>query len=130
MSSKAARVTGGNGALGKDTNHAKLWREPALSSLSSAAYTASYAYDQNNRLTTGPAGTYTYGDTTHLDAVTSASGGYTASYDAAGDMQCRTRLNFGGIPVADKANGTQAKKRKPVELYIRSLTAFVKVKKH
>ncbi len=58
-------------------------------SLTSAAYTASYAYDQNNRLTTGPAGAYTYGNTSHVDAVTSTSGGYTASYDAAGDMTCR-----------------------------------------
>jgi RHS repeat-associated protein len=40
-------------------------------------------------LTTGPAGTYTDGDTSHVDALTSASSGYTASYDAAGDMTCR-----------------------------------------
>jgi hypothetical protein len=40
-------------------------------------------------LTTGPAGTYTYGDSSHVDALTSASSGYTASYDAAGDMSCR-----------------------------------------
>jgi RHS repeat-associated protein len=58
-------------------------------SLTSAAYTASYAYDTNNRLTTGPAGTYTYGNSSHVDALTSASSGYTASYDAAGDMTCR-----------------------------------------
>jgi YD repeat-containing protein len=58
-------------------------------SLTSAAYTASYAYDTNNRLTTGPAGTYTDGNSSHVDALTSASSGYTASYDAAGDMTCR-----------------------------------------
>ena len=34
-------------------------------------------------------GSYTYGDTHHLHAATSVSGGYTATYDAAGDMQCR-----------------------------------------
>ena len=41
--------------------------------LTSAQYQQSYAYDVLDRLTTGPAGSgYTYGDTSHLDAVTSA----------------------------------------------------------
>jgi RHS repeat-associated protein len=33
-------------------------------------------------------GNYAYGDTHHLHAATSVSSGYTATYDAAGDMQC------------------------------------------
>ncbi len=57
--------------------------------LTSAAYTQTYSYDPLNRLSTGPGGTSTYGDSSHLDAVTSTSGGYTASYDAAGSMTCR-----------------------------------------
>ena len=58
--------------------------------LTSAQYQQSYTYDILDRLTTGPAGSgYTYGDTSHLDAVTNTSGGYTASYDSAGDMGCR-----------------------------------------
>lgn len=58
-------------------------------SLTAASYTQSYAYDTLGRLTTGPAGTYTYGDSTHLHAVTSTSTGYGATYDTAGDMLCR-----------------------------------------
>jgi hypothetical protein len=57
--------------------------------LTSAAYTQSYAYDANNRLTTGPAGSYTYANASFRDAVTSTSGGYSAAYDGAGDMTCR-----------------------------------------
>jgi len=40
-------------------------------------------------LTTGPAGSYTYGNSTFRDAVTSTNGGYSAAYDGAGDMTCR-----------------------------------------
>ncbi len=54
-----------------------------------ALYQQAYAYDVDNRLTQGPLGSgYTYGDTTHIDAVTSAPN-YSASYDAAGDMTSR-----------------------------------------
>ncbi len=55
--------------------------------LTAADYTQIYAYDTLNRLTTGPLGAgYTYGDASHLDAVTSAPG-FATSYDEAGDMQ-------------------------------------------
>ena len=55
-----------------------------------AQYTATYAYDTLDRLTSGPAGAaYTYGDSAHLHAATSTSGGYSASYDAGGNMVCR-----------------------------------------
>jgi RHS repeat-associated protein len=58
--------------------------------LTSAAYQSSFGYDTNWRLASGPAGsTYTYGDSAHPHGVTSTSGGYTAAYDAAGDMTCR-----------------------------------------
>jgi RHS repeat-associated protein len=74
--------------------------------LTSAAYQQSYAYDVLDRLTTGPAGSgYTYGDTTHLDAVTSTGGGYTASYDATGDMTCRapnSSLTCSGTPTGQQ----------------------------
>ncbi len=65
--------------------------------LTSAQYTQTFAYDARNRLTsisssgaTGASpGSYTYGDSAHLDAATATAGGYSATYDAAGDMVCR-----------------------------------------
>jgi RHS repeat-associated protein len=57
--------------------------------LTAAQYTQTYAYDAMDRLATGPAGTYTYGDSAHLHAATSTSGNYTATYDATGDLTCR-----------------------------------------
>ncbi len=56
--------------------------------LTAANYTQTYAYDVHNRLTTGPMGTYWY-SASQMDAVTAASNGYGAQYDAAGDMTCR-----------------------------------------
>jgi hypothetical protein len=57
--------------------------------LTSAQYQQSYAFDILDRLTTGPKGaSYTYGDTAHLNAVTSAPS-YSASYDTAGSMTLR-----------------------------------------
>jgi hypothetical protein len=60
-------------------------------SLSAAYYTQSFSYDTYDRLTSGPLGAYTYGDTNHLHAATAAGSGptYTASYDGAGNMVCR-----------------------------------------
>ena len=57
-----------------------------------AAYSASYSYDTLNRLTSSPLGSYTYGDSAHVDAATSIGSGssaWTASYDASGAMTCR-----------------------------------------
>lgn len=62
---------------------------PGTDTLSGGSYTASYAYDPFNRMTTGPAGSYTYGAASHIDAVTSTSNNYTASYDDAGNIRCR-----------------------------------------
>ncbi len=65
--------------------------------LTSAQYTQTFAYDTLTRLTsitssgaTGSSpGSYTYGDSAHLHAATATAGGYSATYDAAGDMVCR-----------------------------------------
>lgn len=58
-------------------------------SLTSELYTASYAYDALDRLTSGPGGSYVYGDSHHLDAATAMGSTYTTAYDAAGNMTCR-----------------------------------------
>jgi RHS repeat-associated protein len=57
--------------------------------LTSAAYSQTFGYDNMNRLTSGPAGSYTYGDSAHLHAATAVGSAYTAKYDASGDMTCR-----------------------------------------
>lgn len=58
-----------------------------------ALYTANYAYDAQDRLTSAPLGGYSYCQVTHLHAAMSVGAPlspiYTASYDAAGDMVCR-----------------------------------------
>jgi RHS repeat-associated protein len=63
-------------------------------SLSSAYYTQTFSYDTLNRLTSGPLGSYSYGDTAHLHAATSiGTNTYTATYDAGGNMTCRAPVN-------------------------------------
>lgn len=57
--------------------------------LTAAAYTHSFSYDNLGRLTSGPQGSYTYGDPAHLHAATGVGSTYTAAYDAAGNMACR-----------------------------------------
>ena len=57
--------------------------------LTSAQYAQSFAYDMMGRLTSGPLGSYTYSDSAHVHAATAIGSGYTAAYDAAGDMTCR-----------------------------------------
>ncbi len=61
--------------------------------LTAAQYQQSDSYNIDGGLTTGPQGSYTYGDNTHPHAVTSTSSGYSASYDAAGNMTCRATSN-------------------------------------
>ena len=64
----------------------------ATGTFGTAGYTETFSYDTLNRLTNSSPGNYTYGDSAHLHAVTSVSGGngaYSASYDASGNMQCR-----------------------------------------
>jgi hypothetical protein len=58
-------------------------------SLTGAAYTNTFAYDTLDRLTSGPAGSYSYGDAAHKHAATAVGSGYTAKYDASGNMTCR-----------------------------------------
>jgi RHS repeat-associated protein len=57
--------------------------------LSAASYTQTFAYDVMGRLTSGPLGTYSYGDSAHIHAATGIGSAYTATYDAAGNMTCR-----------------------------------------
>jgi len=58
--------------------------------LTAAQYQQPFGYDTQWRLKQGGGGTtYSYGDTAHLHAVTSTSNGYTAKYDAVGNMTCR-----------------------------------------
>lgn len=55
------------------------------------SYTQVYGYDNLDRLTNGPVGNYTYGDSNHVHALTfigRASNQY-ATYDAMGNMTCR-----------------------------------------
>ena len=57
--------------------------------LTAAQYQQSDSYNVDGGLTTGPAGSYTYGDSNHPHAVTTTSNGYSAAYDAAGNLICR-----------------------------------------
>jgi YD repeat-containing protein len=61
--------------------------------LTGAQYQQSDSYNVDGGLTVGPKGNYTYGDSSHPHAVTSTSSGYSASYDAAGNMICRATSN-------------------------------------
>lgn len=84
----------------------------AAGTLTSAQYQQSFAYDTLDRLTsvTGSGaqtsqGTYTYGDSAQLHAATSTSGGFSASYDAAGDMTCRAADSSSGTCSGSTATG-------------------------
>src|SRR5207249_4760523 len=57
--------------------------------LTAARYTQSFGYDVLGRLVTGPLGRYTYGNAAHVHAATAIGNGWTAGYDAAGNMTCR-----------------------------------------
>jgi RHS repeat-associated protein len=52
-------------------------------------YTQSFSYDTMGRLTSGPLGTYTYGDSAHRHGVTAIGSTYSAAYDLSGNMTCR-----------------------------------------
>jgi RHS repeat-associated protein len=58
-------------------------------SLSSARYSQTFAYDNLGRLTSGPQGTYSYADPTHLHGATGIGSSWSAAYDAVGDVTCR-----------------------------------------
>lgn len=57
--------------------------------LTAAQYQQSDSYTVDGGLSSGSNGSYTYGDSTHPHAVTATSGGYSAAYDAAGNLVCR-----------------------------------------
>ncbi len=61
--------------------------------LTGAQYQQSDSYNIDGGLTTGPKGSYTYGDSNHPHAVTTTSSGYSATYDATGNMICRATSN-------------------------------------
>ncbi|HEU5383534.1 MAG TPA: RHS repeat-associated core domain-containing protein [Ktedonobacteraceae bacterium] len=69
--------------------------------LTSAQYQQSDAYNVDNGLTSGPNGTYTYGESSHPHALTSTSNGYSAAYDATGNETCRS------LTSATTCSGTQ-----------------------
>jgi RHS repeat-associated protein len=69
--------------------------------LTAAQYQQSYTYNIDGGMTSGPASSYTYGNSSHLHAVTSTSSGYSAAYDAAGNMICRA------LTSATSCSGTQ-----------------------
>jgi hypothetical protein len=57
--------------------------------LSAASYSQSFAYDNLNRLTSGPLGNYAYGDAAHLHGATAIGGQWSGTYDASGNLTCR-----------------------------------------
>src|SRR5262249_23162459 len=61
----------------------------AAGTLTSAGYTQSFSYDTLGPLTAGPPGAHPHPNPAPAHAATAAGSGYTASYDAAGDMVCR-----------------------------------------
>lgn len=79
--------------------------------LTAAYYTQSFSYDTYDRLTSGPLGSYTYGDTNHLHAATAVGSGptstYTASYDGAGNMVCRAPTPAVGSCAGGQNTGQQ-----------------------
>jgi len=73
--------------------------------LTAAQYTQTVAYDTMGRLTSGPLGAYTYGDSAHVHAATSIGSTYTSAYDAAGDMTCRAPSS--GVTCSGTQTGAQ-----------------------
>ena len=73
-------------------------------SLTAAQYTHTFAYDKLNRLTSGPLGTYTYGDSAHKHAATAIGATWSTAYDAEGNMSCRAPSSTGGASCAGGTN--------------------------
>jgi RHS repeat-associated protein len=73
--------------------------------LTAAQYTQAFAYDTMGRLTGGPLGAYTYGNSAHVHAATSIGSIYTTAYDAAGDMTCRAPSS--GVTCSGTQTGAQ-----------------------
>ncbi len=80
-------VWAGNGGTPTGGDHCMS----APSSNGVTGYSQAYSYDSLDRLTSGSAGSYTYGDNTHVHAATGLSNvpNQYAAYDAMGNMTCR-----------------------------------------
>ena len=61
--------------LGRSEWHAVMWCFAHRRQPERANYTQTFAYDTLDRLTSGPLGSYTYGDAAHLHAVTALAAG-------------------------------------------------------
>lgn len=71
------------------------------------AYQQSFSYDDLDRMTSGPAGTITYGDTNHVHAATTLSSipNQYASYDPMGNMVCRNTDTTSGHTCGSSPTG-------------------------
>lgn len=72
-----------------------------------AQYSAAYAYDAMNWLTSSPLGSYTYGNSAHADAATAIGSSWTASYDTNGDLLCRAATSATSCPLTGTQTGAQ-----------------------
>jgi len=72
-------------------------------------YQQSFNYDNLDRLTSGPAGSLTYGDINHVHAATSLGSmpNPYAAYDAMGNMTCRNTDTGSGHTCGSSPTGTQ-----------------------
>ncbi|HEU5375219.1 MAG TPA: hypothetical protein VFV38_07260, partial [Ktedonobacteraceae bacterium] len=57
--------------------------------LTAAQYQQSDSYNVDGGLSSGPHGSSTYGNSSHPHALMATSNGYSAAYDAAGNLTCR-----------------------------------------
>jgi YD repeat-containing protein len=74
-----------------------------------STYQQSFSYDNLDRLTSGPAGTITYGDSSHVHAATNLSSipNQYASYDAMGNMTCRNTDTTSGHTCGNSPTGAR-----------------------
>jgi len=72
-----------------------------------STYQQSFSYDNLDRLTSGPAGTITYGDPNHVHAATNLSSipNQYASYDPMGNMVCRNTDTTSGHACGNSPTG-------------------------
>ena len=72
-------------------------------------YQQSFSYDSLDRMTSGPAGSFTYGDINHVHAATSLGSmpNPYAAYDAMGNMTCRNTDTGSGHTCGSSPTGAQ-----------------------
>jgi RHS repeat-associated protein len=73
----------------------------AAGTLSGAQYQQSDSYNLDGGLTSGPNGSNTYGNSSHPHTLMATSNGYSAAYDASGNLTCRA------LTSATTCSGTQ-----------------------